>query len=255
MTQHAERHAQLGVASDAFNTKVTLTSGGDKAEVLWIGNASGGRRTSLRIGDSDQVYAAEGVRVGDWSSRLSQWVDTKLFEGESDHIREFRVTKSDGRAFVFSKSEGRWTVSKNGSLLTPPKGKELDASLVSGMASTLMNLRLTEPADPESTVSVDTEVEFMFDAPPKKDQDSVLESVAAPTIQFKIGQDDESRRLIHRSDAKPLVWVASPALEKVTTVDVSMLWRDEPKEGSDDSASAGTMPTQLPAGMKLPPGM
>ena len=71
----ASRHKQLHVADDDFERKLVITADG-KDLTLFIGGFAGTRRTAVRIGGDDRVYAVAGLSASTAGSEARQWIDT-----------------------------------------------------------------------------------------------------------------------------------------------------------------------------------
>ena len=66
----AGRHKQLKVADTDFERKLVITAGG-KDVTLFIGGPAGARRTAVRLGGDDRVYAVSGLTAFAVGSRAA----------------------------------------------------------------------------------------------------------------------------------------------------------------------------------------
>ena len=253
ISSNQNRHDQLGVAPGQFNRKVQIWEG-EAQRTLWIGNSAGGRRHSLRLGEEPDVYAATGVQVATWSTSLSSWVDTKLFEGNASKVEALFITLSDGEKYHFEKGD-TWTpfhVTKKGGIImnAPSKEKELDTSFIDGMVTNAVNMRLEKPADPKSVIEKPIYVRVVLSAEEPNEGEAI--SPMVPEIEFSIGQENEKgERLLLREGQRP-VWVTAYSVQKYAGFKEDKLWKDPPKEGGAPPAGMPT-PGAMPQG--LPPGM
>lgn len=255
MSSNQNRHDQLGVAAGKFNRKVDIWEGEAK-RTLWIGNSAGGRRHSLRLGDEPNVYAATGVQVATWSTSLSTWVDVKLFDGNVSKVQSVEVTKSDGKKFQFDKNEeGSWvplrlTESGPVEIKSPSKHKEFQTSMIDGMVSSGVNMRMEKPADPSIAIENPIHVRVVLAAEDPKEGEAI--SPITPEVAFSVGQENEKgERLLVREGKRP-VWVTAYSVNKVVDFKEDKLWKDPSKEAPTPPAgmpNPGSMPQGMPPGM------
>src|SRR5215510_14453766 len=98
----ASRHKQLRVADTDFERKLVITSGG-KDLTLYIGAPAGSRRTAVRIGGDDKVYAVTGLTPSLAGSEPHQWIDTSYVKIPRAEVARL-VVQRDGQTVELSRS-------------------------------------------------------------------------------------------------------------------------------------------------------
>src|SRR6185295_11430821 len=97
----AARHKQLHVADDDFERKLVISAGG-KDITLFIGGSAGPRRTAVRLGGDDRVYAVTGLNAFSIGNEPRQWIDTAYVKIPRDDIAKL-VVKSEGKTVEMTK--------------------------------------------------------------------------------------------------------------------------------------------------------
>jgi hypothetical protein len=93
-TQSA-RHKQLHVADTDFERKLVITANG-KDLTLFIGGSAGARRTAVRLGGDDSVYAVMGLTASTVGGEPKQWIDPSYVKIAREDVRKVSVQR-DGK--------------------------------------------------------------------------------------------------------------------------------------------------------------
>ncbi len=93
----AARHKQLHVADDDFERKLVITMNG-KDLTLYLGGPAGARRTAMRRGGTNDVFAVSGISAGTISVEPRAWVGPGYVKVPVDEIA--RVIVQRGPATV-----------------------------------------------------------------------------------------------------------------------------------------------------------
>jgi hypothetical protein len=98
----ASRHKQLRVADTDFERKVVITRDG-KDLTLYIGSPAGARRTAVRVGGDDNVYAVTGLSITNAGTEARQWVEMSYVKQSREDIAKLTVQR-DGKSIELVRS-------------------------------------------------------------------------------------------------------------------------------------------------------
>ncbi len=123
VSQGTEHHVDLEVADDKFQRKVTVTTPGGEKTIL-LGTSGRGGRVHVRVPDQPTVYAAEGVRVFQLGTRVSDWARKTYLEVEKDRVVSLEIRKGKEAIHLARTTRDEWMLGE-----TPAKKSEADKLL------------------------------------------------------------------------------------------------------------------------------
>jgi len=177
----ASRHKQLHVADTELERKLVITVGG-KDVTLYIGSSAGARRTAVRIGGDDKVFAVTGISAAAVGSEPRQWVDASYVKLTRDDIAKVSVQRdattvelarpappSAAPAGPGSGSAAgsaapppppppaeHWSAVVRGAPITLATGESLDDAAIDRLVGQVATIDLRSPADPKRDASKPT---------------------------------------------------------------------------------------------------
>jgi len=173
----ASRHKQLHVADTELERKLVITVGG-KDVTLYIGSSAGARRTAVRIGGDDKVFAVTGISAAAVGSEPRQWVDASYVKLTRDDIAKVSVQRdattvelarpappSAAPAGPGSGSAAgsaapppaeHWSAAVRGAPITLATGESLDDAAIDRLVGQVATIDLRSPADPKRDASKPT---------------------------------------------------------------------------------------------------
>ena len=189
------RHKQLKVDKNDYERKLVITSDG-KDLVLYVGGSAGARRTAVRLGEDDKVYAVSGLSSSAAGSEPRQWIDTNYVKIPREDVARLLVQResgtlelsrsvppsaadsgsagsgSAGSGSAGSGSAGsgagsappppsppaaeHWNAAIGGTPITLATGETIDESAIDRLVSQVTTLDITGPADPKRDASKPT---------------------------------------------------------------------------------------------------
>ena len=269
----ASRHKQLHVADTDFERKLVMTVGG-KDVTLYIGNSAGVRRTAVRIGGDDNVYAVTGISASLLGAEPRAWVDTGYVKVPTDEVAKVTIVGAAGAPVELSKTsappagagsgsapavakpaEGaeeppapaeHWTATLGGAAITLDKGETLDESVISRLIGAVTLIDLTAPADPKRDASKPTAT-ITIERKPAKDATAPV----TPTVVDIIA--DGASYWVHDRSSPRAVLVDKARLDDVVNANRDKLVKKPAPIGKDAGAVKpdGALPG-LPPGMNIP---
>lgn len=178
----AARFKQLKVADDDYERKLVITADG-KDTVLYVGNAAGARRTAVRLGGDDRVFAVSGVSAFAIGDSPRTWVAGRYLEVPHDDIVKVTIAKDGHTTELFkavppppapapgkgsgsgsgsaappapASTEPQWTATFDGAPLAPAAGEIVDLAAIDRAVSSVSLIDLDAPADPKRDASKPT---------------------------------------------------------------------------------------------------
>ena len=154
------RHAQLHVADDQFDRKLVITMDG-KDTTLYLGGSAGLRRTAVRIGGDDRVYAASDVTAWTAGAQASAWVDPEYLKIPEDEIAKVTIEHAGTQTELAkddAKDKTAWTVSIGGAPVKLAAGESLDTAGIEKVVNDLSTIEMDGPADPKRDAGQPTAV-------------------------------------------------------------------------------------------------
>jgi hypothetical protein len=275
IASQAARHKQLHVADDDFERKLVITTGG-KDIMLLIGGPAGARRTAVRVGGDDKVYAVSGLTAYTVGSEARQWIDTSYVKIAKDDVQKLIVQRDgqgNGKAVELTRSAPppapgagsgsgsgagsgsaagsaeppappaaeHWSATIGGEPIALAAGESLDEQAVDRVINEGATLILSAPADPKRDASRPTATITI--------ERKAGSSTAAPTV-IDVVADGDSYWVHDRSSPRAGL-VDKVRLDAVLTVDRDKLVKKPlppaPKIGAGSGSAAGAVPG-------LPPG-
>jgi hypothetical protein len=91
----ASRQKQLKVDNSDYERKLVITGDG-KDLTLYIGGPAGARRTALRLGGDDKVYAVTGISSSTAGSEPRQWIDASYVKIPREDVARVVVQRPSG---------------------------------------------------------------------------------------------------------------------------------------------------------------
>lgn len=282
----ASRHAQLKVADTDFERKLVITADG-KDITLYIGSPAGSRRTAVRIGGDDKVYAVTGITAFTAGSEPRSWIDTAYVKIPRDEVgrlivarddRKVELTKSappppagagsgsgsgSGAGSGSGSGDGttvpppsppaaeHWSASIGGAPVTLAAGESIDEASIERLVNAAATIDLTAPADPKRDASKPTATITI-------ERKTVGTSTPAPTVIDVIA--DGNSYWVHDRSLPRAGLVDKARLDELIGVDRDKVVKKPPPPPAPPgkgagSGSAAAVPG-LPPGMPgLPPGM
>jgi len=171
LTTQAARHKQLHVADGDFERKLVITSSG-KDLTLYLGGPAGARRTALRVGGSDDVFAVAGLSASTVSGEARGWLDPSYVKIAANEISKVVVQHDTttveltrpapaappaaGSGSAAPAAPGPWSAAVGGAPVVPAAGESLETSAIDRLVSTVATIELNAPADPKRDASKPT---------------------------------------------------------------------------------------------------
>ncbi|TMQ11652.1 MAG: DUF4340 domain-containing protein [Deltaproteobacteria bacterium] len=186
IASQSSRHKQLKVDKSDYERKLVITADG-KDLVLYLGAAAGARRTAVRLGTEDKVYAVTGISAFTAGSEPRQWIDTSYVKIPRDDVARLVVKRESGTMELArsvppppaagsagsgsaggaegSGSAGsaapppgppaaeHWTAAIGGTPITLAAGETIDESAIDRLVSEVTTLDMNAPADPKRDAS------------------------------------------------------------------------------------------------------
>lgn len=199
----AARHKQLHVADDDFERKLVISAGG-KDITLFIGGPAGARRTAVRLGGDDRVYAVTGLNAFSIGAEPRQWMDTAYIKIPREDIVKLTI-QSEGKTVELTKAAPppppaagsaagsgsgagsaagsaappappaaeHWSATIGGEPIALATGESLDEAAFDRLAGEIATLDLSAPADPKrdaskptATITIERKATGSSSAPP-----------------------------------------------------------------------------------------
>jgi hypothetical protein len=251
----ADSQVNLEVADDTFTRMVEVHSKDGQTRKLYLG-AGQGKTTHVRVDGEKETYDADGFTAWSVAETANRYFDRNFLVVDLNSVQSVTVQRPNQAAMNFVKSpDGNWTV--NGLL----PGQELDQSATASFVSSLVNVRMVDPAGktvkPEMGFDGPNATVVTWTATPPAPEGSSADGsapAAAPVTQsYRIGAEipGKNGRYYLKSDTSPYVVEmlkgnVQNALEK--PLDKLLVGATPPP-----SAPPGG-PGGMPPGMGMPPG-
>ncbi len=157
IAQTATSHNRLEVGQDSFQRKLTITRQDGDSAVLWVGSATGGSDTHMRVNDDVNVYLAGGIAPWEISTVITSWVDTLYFQAVRDDVTAFSIENANGR-FDFVRDESAEVAAGETlpfTLADLADDEQFDPESISVVLRNMTGLRIAEPVGTEPGERVD----------------------------------------------------------------------------------------------------
>lgn len=267
----AGRHKQLKVADTEFERKLVITSDG-KDLTLYIGASAGARRTAVRIGGSDNVYAVTGISAFTAGSEPRQWVDTGYVKVPTDEIGKVVVHRgatsielarpAPPPAAGSGSGEGsgsapppsppsapppqHWNVAVGEAPVVLATGESIDDTAIDRLVSLAGTIELSAPADPKRDAKAPTATITI-------ERKASGATTAAPTVLDVIA--DGTSFWVHDRSLSRAAMVDKARIEELVNLDRDKVVKKPPPPPPKNAApaGAGTGSAARPPGAPVPP--
>ncbi|TMQ06993.1 MAG: DUF4340 domain-containing protein [Deltaproteobacteria bacterium] len=163
IASQSSRHKQLKVDKSDYERKLVITADG-KDLVLYLGAAAGARRTAVRLGTEDKVYAVTGISAFTAGSEPRQWIDTSYVKIPRDDVARLVVKRESGTmelarsvppppAAGSAGSGSAGGVALGGAPIALAAGESVDETAIDRLVGQVIGLELTAPGDPKRDAS------------------------------------------------------------------------------------------------------
>lgn len=200
ITTSTDSHRPLRVAEDRFDRMVALTVPQGTTEVFM---GASGRSSNVRLNGRPEVWSVPKLSPRNIGLMAKDYAPTELLRVTPDELASLEIRNANG-TFRFERGPERW-------LLTEPPGQipddeRLEALFEHALSVDLADLpasdaALAAPVDPVAVVTVHR-------------------NAGAPPIEYVVGQKNEGRAPVRRSDQKYTVLVYDLEVEAVVTIDL-----------------------------------
>lgn len=276
----ASRHTQLKVADGEFERKLVITADG-KDITLYIGSAAGARRTAVRIGGDDNVYAVTGITAFAAGSEPRQWIDTAYVKIPRDEVGRLIVQRDDkkvemtksappppagagsGSAAGSGSGSGAGSGSAEGTTVPPPSppaaehwsaaiggapvtlatGESIDEAVIDRLVNAAAMIDLSGPADPKRDASKPTATITLERKPAGT-------STPAPTVIDVIAEGNSY--WVHDRSLPRAGMVDKARLDELLDVDRDKVVKKPPPPPPPGKGAGSGSAAAIPG---LPPGM
>jgi hypothetical protein len=274
----AARQKQLHVADDDFERKLVISAGG-KDTTLFIGGAAGARRTAVRLGGDDKVYAVTGLNAFSIGSEPRLWIDTAYVKIPREDIARL-VVERDGKKVEMTKgappppaaagsgsAEGsgsgagsgsaagsaaapappgaeHWSATIGGEPVALAAGESFDEPAFDRLVGDVSTLDLSAPADPKRDASKPTATITI-------DRKTTGSSTQVPTVIDVIA--DGTSYWVHDRSQPRAGLVDKARLDEVLAADHDKLVKKPPPPPPAPGAGSGSAAPGAPAPGSAPP--
>lgn len=213
------RHAQLEVADDHFERKLVITIDG-KDTTLYLGSSAGLRRTAVRLGGDDRVYAATDVSAWTAGTTPVSWIDPEYVKIPRDDIAKITIEHGGTKTELAPGKDAKdpWSVAIDGAPVTLANGETLDTAAISRLVDAVATIEMTAPGDPKHDTSQPAAVVTIERKPAK--------SAPAPTVLEIVA--DGTSYWVHQRGAANAALVDKDRLDDVIAVDRAKLVKAPP---------------------------
>jgi len=236
------RHKQLHVADADYERKLVV-SGPSGDRTLYVGTAAGARRTAVRFGGDDRVFAVDGVAAYLIGTDARMWAETKYVDVGRDQLAKLELARGDTHVVFTRAAPDRWDVTVDGKPVAPGKGEQLDTALIDRVTADAAQLDLAAPADPKRDASAPTAT---LTIEPKPAGATGAASVAAHVVDVIA---DGDRYWVHERGRDRAIFVDKARLDSAITLDPAKLIKKV-----DPPAATAVPPPSMPSAPPPMPG-
>ncbi len=206
VTRTSNSHARLQVADTTFVRKVDLKLADGTTRTLFVGSASSGSATYVRLGGHDEVYLARSFNSYEAGADATTWIDPVYLSVPQDKIVTATLQNANG-TFEFEKGAATvWTLKGLSSSEKP--NTEAMGTLLSRLNSIQMLKPLGKEAKPE----------YGIDKPGAVVTAVVSDTGGLKTYTLRVGAKDASGNYTIISSESPYyVQVASFNVDQFVT--------------------------------------
>nr|HEX4316426.1 DUF4340 domain-containing protein [Kofleriaceae bacterium] len=238
------RLKQLRVADDDFERRVVITADGKEA-TLYVGGQAGTRRTAVRFGGDDDVYAVTGVTPSIAGDDVRDWMQTGYVSAAKEDVASIKI-QHGATTVVLTRdaAESPWRVTVDGAELP---AIELDTAAVDRLADDATDVTATAPGDPKTAASAPAATVTIEQRAAKDAKSSSL--APAPIVFDVVAAGDAQWWVKDRAQTKAAM-VDKAKLDPLVTAAKDKLVKPAPAGSGAGSGSAGSNAPLLPP---LPP--
>lgn len=227
--------AQLKVADDSYQRKLSINSGNDETTLL-LGTSPGIRKSHVRLAGSDNIYSAS-LPVSDVPSSVDSWLDKSLLA-----FKDISKISTNDVTFQLSggEDEKKWSLI-NGDVTI----NSIDSEKLLGLVSSLENLRVNgvgEKLQPESIELAGQE----NDASPEQTDSASTDSEELLSFEVSLSNDSTEvildlqrlgdRATAHRRDIAGYYAIPTALFDNLSSLSSETEWIiEEPVEDNADS--------------------
>jgi hypothetical protein len=214
----AGRHKQLKVADDDYERKIVITADG-KTATLYVGGSAGTRRTAVRFGGDDDVYAVSGITPYLAGDEPRDWIASSYASVGKDDLAKVTIAHGATKLeLTRGDAAAPWALAIDGAAVTEP----LDTTAIDRLVNDATSIGATAPGDPKRDASTPAATITLEQRPPKADEKSsvvtpapiVLDIVDAGA-QYWVKQRDLARAvMVDKAKLDPVVQAAKDKLVK-----------------------------------------
>ncbi|MBX3156084.1 MAG: DUF4340 domain-containing protein [Deltaproteobacteria bacterium] len=167
----AARHRQYKVADDEFERRLVIGVEGGGDTTVYVGGNAGPRRTAVRLGGDDRVYAVTGLSASAAGTDPGAWIKAEYTKGATDDVaavtivhdgkppielKRLAVDKPDagsGSDTAPDPLAPKWAASIGGAPVEPGPNEKLDADTIEQAVGAVVNFNASAPGDPKRDAS------------------------------------------------------------------------------------------------------
>jgi len=193
-------HADLSVADDHFDKRVTLKS--DEGEVvLYLGGK--GRNTNVRVAGEDAVYSARGLSQWSVGASPRSYYDAEYIKADPASFDTFEITGPDHHLVLHRDDENNWAA----------EGAVLDQEKVGDLLRKVSTVRISAlPDGPPRNVENGVRVEW-----------TVEEGGQSTPGGYVIGPEENGKRVVKALDRGHAVLVTESSVKDALDADLAEL--------------------------------
>jgi hypothetical protein len=204
VTRTANSHARLQVAPDNYVRKIDLTAADGGVTSLYLGAASGGNATYVRLDGHDEVYLGRGLSSYQAGTDVASWIDPAYLTVAQDKILSATVENSHGKFEFVKDAQGQWALKG----LTPTPDRPFNPDSVVTLLSRLSSINMVKP------LGKTAKPEYGLDAPTATVTAIVSDTASTKVITLKVGaKDADGNYPVISSDSTYYVSVAASYVE------------------------------------------
>lgn len=209
VTRTTGSHQRLQVAADDYVRQIDLTLADGGVTSLFLGSASGGSATHIRLAGHDEVYLARGLTSFEAGTAAAAWIDPAYLSVPQDKILSATIENAQGK-FAFTKdAQHQWTL--KGLTADQKFNPDSAVTLLARLGSISMVKPLGKTARPE----------YGLDKPGAIVTAIVSDTASTRVYTLKIGtKDAEGNYPVISSDSTYYVSVAGFNVEPYTTAKI-----------------------------------
>jgi hypothetical protein len=202
----AASYKRLQVADDAYVRKIDLQSTDGVTHTLYVGSASGGGATNVRLAGQDNVYLARGLSSFEAATDVASWIDTAYLSVPQDKILSATIENAQGK-FEFAKdAANQWTL--KGLTADDKFNPDSVATLLARLGSINMLQPLSKEAKPE----------YGLDKPSATVTAVVSDTASTKVYTLRIGtKDGDGNYPVISSESQYYVRVAGYTVDSFVT--------------------------------------